>query len=143
MNSKGNAAADNGARDVLALGAYVPVLREVAEREADGDQHERRGLDQELLDRPGLRPGPEEEHIERAQGGMAESREERGTRDEREQDGDERRADRHELRALRAPFEHQLHAAASAAAPPMSRPMHSGDISLAGCGGDRWPSWMT
>ena len=51
--------------DELALGADVPVVGEVADRQADGDQDERRRLDDELLARPALGQRLDEIDVER------------------------------------------------------------------------------
>ena len=51
----GNHAAQHGADGELALGADVPDIGPIADRETDADQHQRRRLDDELLDRPDAR----------------------------------------------------------------------------------------
>ena len=57
--------AEDRADDELALGADVPGVGEVAERQADRDQDDRRRLDDQLLERPAVGQRLDEVDVER------------------------------------------------------------------------------
>ena len=114
-----DAAAGDRADDVLAFGSDVPDVGAKADGEADGDQHQRRRLEQEL--RPSVRilQRAQEEHAKALDRILAERGEDHESADERERDREERRRIAHRIGGLGPCFEPRPHDALPS---PIRRP---------------------
>ena len=103
-------AAAHRADDELAFGADIPDIGDVAEREPNGDHHQRRRFDDDLLQREAVGQGLDEIDVERADRILAHDREQDRKGDDRQRHRDQRRSDRNDGRPFGALFKHQLHA---------------------------------
>ena len=101
---EGEPAAEHGADHVLALGADVPEIGAKAIGQADGDERQRRRLDEEFLQRPGIAQGLEHIDVEGRDGRAShQPDDEAGDQERGDEGGDrrERRASRAKRRARR------------------------------------------
>src|SRR5580658_1506838 len=80
----------NRADNELAFGADIPDIGDVTEREPDGDHHQRRRFDDDLLQREAVGQGLDEIDVERPDWILAHDREQDRKSDYRQRDRDER-----------------------------------------------------
>ena len=106
-----DAAGADRAQDELAFGTDVPHIGAVADREANADQHQRRGLEQELGHAVQIVHRVDEINRERKQRVLAEQREHRQAAGDRQRHRDQRRQKAHALRGLGTPFKPGPHGA--------------------------------
>ena len=102
----GEPAAGDGADQKLSFSADVPGVGEIAERQADGDHHQRRRLYHELLQRIAVGQGIDEVDAKRGNRILAENGKQDTHGHDRQTYRDQRRNQRDRLRSLGPLFKH-------------------------------------
>ncbi len=107
---EGDARAGERADDVLALGADVPDLGLIAERKAEPDDDERRGLGQHVLPFVGGDDRRDKRLVDRARPVEADQLKDDCAEQHRQKDGGDRRRDLHEAARRQALLKSDAHA---------------------------------
>ena len=124
MGDDGDIPTRHGAEQELPLGADIPDLRAVANRQPNRDQHKRCRLHRHFLQAPGIRERIEEISAQRRHRILAKQRKHDGRRYQRKRHRNQR-GDQHEADwRFGATLHHKLHHTAIPA-PPINRPSDS------------------